>query len=311
MAGTAATLLAVLLWSFHATIGDLTVQNISPMQLTVKAYLLSSVLLVLLAGMSRTPVSSCLRDLGKPLFLALCASGPVMMLYYLALYQGMSKAPAVDVYIIHYLWPVFAALFIKMFLGRTWGHKGLLSWLFMLMSFAGAGIVIMGGGSSVLGSGSFTGYAMAAVSAVCGGLYLPSLVAAGDKLTRIGYAEHAGFLMPYLILIAAGLVSLAVMSPAGTWQANLQAGSLTGTLFVGLGIIVAAEMAWVLGVRWNRSQSTAALAYLTPVFSTILLIFISKEHVHPHSVLGIALIVGANILMQKTRKAGHAGRYTS
>lgn len=220
-----------------------------------------------------------------------------MMLYYLALYQGMSMAPAVEVYITHYLWPVFAALFIKMFLGRSWGHKGPLPWIFMLMSFVGAGMVIMG---ARIG---YTGHRLSL--RIRHGRRIRNLwrpvpalsFAAGDMLTRRGYAEHAGFLMPYLVLIAAGLVSLAVMSPLSVLQFSMQPDSLTGTLFVGLRVIMAAEMAWVLGVRWKRTHSTTALAYLTPVFSTMLLILITQEHLHPHSALGMALIVGANILM--------------
>lgn len=308
MAGTLTTLLAVLLWSFHATVGDLVVHSVSALQLTTEAYAVSLGLLLGITGLSRFCVTKCLRDLGPGLSALLLASGPILMLYYLALYKGLSMAPAVNVYIIHYLWPIFAALFIKLSLRRNWGASGVLSWFLMAVAFCGAGLVVLGSGGQALVQRHLYGYLLAGVSAVCGGLYLPSLVLAGDRLARKGYSEATGFLIPYLLLLAGGLAALALYLPFSEVPLNPGSGSWAGPLFIGIGVFVLAEMAWVFGVRWQRSQSTTALAYLTPVFSTILLLAIAGEHLHASTAYGIALIVGANMLLQMNpRKASRTG----
>jgi drug/metabolite transporter (DMT)-like permease len=298
MAGTLTTLLAVLLWSFHATVGDLAVHGISALQLTAEAYAVSLGLLLAIVCLSRISIVKCLKELAPWLCILLLASGPIMMIYYLALYKGLSMAPAVDVYIIHYLWPIFAAVFTKLCLRRDWGTRGTLSWFLMLAAFCGAGLVVLGGGGQAQDATYLAGYLLAGVSAVCGGLYLPSLVLAGDRLVGKGYAESAGFLIPYLMLLAGGLAALTLYLPFSGASLTSGSSSWAGALFIGIGVFVLAEMAWVFGVRWQRSQATTSLAYLTPVFSTLLLLAIAGEHLHASTAYGIALIVGANMFLQ-------------
>ncbi len=298
MAGTLATLLAVLLWSFHAAAGELSVREVSPLQLTLQSYLLSMLFLGLWSFCRKPSTLRCLQDLGWGLILALVVSGPVLMLYYLALYAGMSLAPAVDVYIIHYLWPIFAALFVKLFLGRSWGVNDALTWILMLLAFMGAGMIVLGGSGQGPGSGSLHGYILAFISAVSGGLYLPALVLAGDRLCSRGYPEYMGFMIPYLLLIAGGMAAIALFMLFFDLQLDLgNASSWAGAAFIGLGVIVLAEMAWVFGVRWNRSQSTTALAYLTPVFSTSLLVFVTGQQLVSSTAYGLALVVTANMFL--------------
>lgn len=309
MAGTLTTLLAVLLWSFHATVGDLAVHNVSALQLTTEAYAVSLGLLLAIVSLSRVSTAKCLRGLGPGLCSLLLASGPILMLYYLALHKGLSMAPSVDVYIIHYLWPIFAAVFVKLSLRRKWGTSGAISWLLMFAAFCGAGLVVLGGGEQAQGQAHLYGYLLAGVSAVCGGLYLPSLVLAGDRLARKGYSETAGFLIPYLLLLAGGMAALALYLPFADTPLTLWSGSWGGALFIGVGVFVLAEMAWVFGVRWQRSQATTSLAYLTPVFSTLLLLTIAGEHLHASTAYGITLIVGANTFLQMApQRAFRSGR---
>lgn len=297
MAGTISTLIAVALWSFHATAGDLAIKGISAIWLTLIAYGAGLLVLLIIVSSSSIPGRQCVQHLGRPLLTALLLSGPVMMLYYLALYKGMSLASAVNVYIIHYLWPIFAAICVRLTLRRSWGTRGSLPWILMAIAFAGAGMVVLSGHSMQAGSAPWQGYACALVSAVCGGLYLPALVLAGDRLTAQGYTHITAFLIPYILLLGGGLVAIMAYLPFSGMELTLSPTTLLWTLFIGLGIIVLAEMAWVFGIRWQRSQATSALAYLTPVFSTLLLVLIVHEPLPPLTIAGISVIVGANLLL--------------
>ncbi len=297
MSGTMATLLAVLIWSLHATAGDLTVQKISALQLTLESYLLGMAFLMAWTGCSRYSFLRCLKELGWRLCLFLLGSGPVLMLYYLALYGGMARAPSVDVYIIHYLWPIFAALFVKFFVGRSWGFAGVRPWILMLVAFAGAGLVVGGSQGDSGGAQTLYGYGLGVVSGLCGGLYLPALVLAGDRLTGRGYPEHIGFMFPFVLLLLSGLAVLLASIPVSPLRLTLSTESLAGVVFIGIGVVVISEMAWVWGVRWNRSQATTSLAYLTPVFSVCFLMLIAGERLTLASGVGLVLVAGANLIL--------------
>jgi len=297
MTGLFAGLLAVAIWSVHATIVALTVRSTSSIDLTILAFALSWVCLVGLLAAKRVPFRECLSALKPKRIIALIASGPVLMLYYVCLYYGFTMAPVVDVYVIHLTWPIFAALCIQWMMRRNWRHLTPIEWSMMALAFIGAAIIVIAGSARAAGGSHTTGYAMALLSAVAGGLYVPALIKGAETLKESGTNEYDSFLVPYALLISGALAVLVVYVVAAGHGFAVQTMPWPSVLYLGVFVFIVAEMAWVYGFRIQRSSSVASIAYLTPVLSTLFLHTFAGEPLSQLTVVGLIVILTANVLL--------------
>lgn len=294
MTGLLVGLSAVGIWSLHATVVALTVRSTSSFDLTIMAFALSWVFLLVIHGIRGTPLRRYSRVLGPWLCIKLLISGTVLMLYYFCLYYGFTVAPVIDVYVIHLLWPIFAALFVQLFLRHGWEKLTTREWLLMGLAFAGAAMIVIANATRTAGPVHYLGYGLAILSAISGGLYLPALLAGADRIKALGAGEYDSFTYPYTWLVTGGLLSLLIYLAFGGHTIEIGAAALPGVLYLGLAVFVIAEMAWVYGFRVRRSASIASVAYFTPVFSAVLLHVVANEPVSPWAALGLAAIVVAN-----------------
>lgn len=297
MSGLLAGLLAVAIWSAHATVVALTVRSTSSFDLTILAFALSWLCLIGLVALRRTPIKESLVVLAPRKIAALIASGTVMMLYYLCLYYGFTIAPVVDVYVIHLTWPIFAALFVQWTMRREWRRLTPVEWAMMTLAFAGAGIIAVGGSVRATEGGHAAGYAMGLLSALAGGLYLPALIKGAEALKASGRSEYDSFLVPYALLVSGALVSLLVYVVVSHHSIPISTVPWPSVLYLGVAMFIVAEMAWIYGFRVQRSSSVASIAYLTPVLSTLFLHAFADEPLTPVTVVGLLIILLANGLL--------------
>lgn len=297
MTGLFAGLLAVAIWSVHATIVALTVRSTSSFDLTILAFALSWLCLMALLILRRVPIRESLLRLTPKMILALIASGPALMLYYFCLYYGFTIAPIVDVYVIHLTWPIFAALFVQWTMRREWRRLTPVEWSMMALAFMGAGIVALGGSARAGGGFYAAGYAMGLLSAIAGGLYMPALVKGAEALKASGKHEYDSFLVPYALLISGALASLLVYIVVARHPIPIAATPWISVLYLGVAMFIIAEMAWIYGFRIQRSSSVASLAYLTPVLSTLFLHAFADEPLTRLTVVGLVVILIANVLV--------------
>lgn len=223
--------------------------------------------------------------------------------YHFLLFIGFRLAPAVEVNLINYLWPllivVLAPLYVPGIRLRS-VHVGA-----AVMGFAGAVIAIWGAreanqttlGQAVLIPG--LGYLLALGSAFIWANY--SLQTKRAELNGRGFPTAAiglfGLLSGLLSLLCHWALEPSVSLSTRDW------GLL---LLLGLGPLGAAFFLWDKALKLGDVRHIGILSYLTPLASTVLLMQMTGRALSASVALAAALIIGAALMgtrpMRPTRQ---------
>ena len=204
--------------------------------------------------------------------------------YHALLFSAFRLAPAVEVNLINYLWPllivVLSPVFLKGFKLRPAHLAG------ALLGLVGALLVISGGKLSLDAAG-LSGYLLAASAAF--------LWAAYSLLTKRVTPFSTGAVG--LFCLVSGFLALAF------WGADeiLRTGVLTlprlesqealYLALLGLGPMGSAFYTWDAALKRGDPRVIGSLAYLTPLVSTLNLVAFGGRRLSPVSALAMALIV--------------------
>ena len=202
---------------------------------------------------------------GQPVLGMLAVPLPVLCLMVLGflghngLYvTALRFAPAAEVNLISYLWPLLMVALL--------GVAGIarptrLQVLGTCLGFAGLAWFVSPGSAS----GSLLGYGMAFLAAVCFATY-----SALRARVHGGPPDAAGAACGVAALIALGL-HLWVGSGE---TLGIEPAALIAMVLIGIGPMGLANLLWDHGVRFGDGRVLSALAYLTPVLSTVLLVLL-------------------------------------
>jgi drug/metabolite transporter (DMT)-like permease len=180
--------------------------------------------------------------------------------YHTLLFAAFGLAPAVEVNLLQYLWPLLIVLLTPVFFpGKRLGAHHIFG---AVLGCAGAAL-ILGGGKVSLSGNYALGYACAIAAAFVWASYslgcrrLPpfptSAIAACCLL--------AGALSVVLHLVLFGPDALLALTASEGWL----------IVILGLGPMGIAFLTWDIALKHGDPRSVGALAYLTPLFSTVLL----------------------------------------
>jgi drug/metabolite transporter (DMT)-like permease len=275
-----ATLLALGAIGLWATLASLSVSlaHVPPFLLTGLALLAGSLIAWPLSGFD-------LRQWRVPLpTLALGVYG--LFGYHFLFFVALRYAPAVQANLVNYLWPLLIVLLAPVLLRGLrfrWAHV-----LAACMGFAGAAIAIAGGKS--LDAGFAWGYLPAAGSAFIWASY--SLLT--QRVAHFPNAAIGSF------AVVSGLLSLlchALLEPSVAL--SLRDVALIAAL--GLGPLGAAFFLWDAALKRGDARRIGLLSFLTPLLSTLLLLWLRGESPAISIVAAIALIVGAAALGSRVR----------
>lgn len=180
--------------------------------------------------------------------------------YHALLFAAFGLAPAVEVNLLQYLWPLLIVLLTPVFLP---GHRlGIHHILGAVLGCVGA-VLILGGGQVSLSKQYALGYLCAVVAAFVWASY------------SLGCRRLAAFptsaIAACCLLAGAGsvLLHLALFGPAAV-QALTHANLLL-IVIMGLGPMGVAFLTWDIALKHGDPRAVGALAYLTPLLSTVLL----------------------------------------
>ncbi len=267
---------AVLVWSTSSVTTSFAVNQAPPLLVLAVSFTVAAAL-----GLLRDQCHGRLRA-------TLAAPWPVVGLglygiasYYLAFYFAFRYAPAVQVSLINYLWPLLTVLLSAPIL-RTPLPRGALP--AALVGLLGAVLVVTGGRLPHLSAQHALGYALALWAAVSWAVF-------SCLLRRIGPA--AAGRMPLFCLCTAGLAWLAVLATGalgahgGTW--------LAVAVVIGIGPLFGAFECWDRAMQWGDIARIGLLSYLTPALSTLWLA-LAGQPLNAASVLGMVLIIAAGLL---------------
>ena len=264
---------AILLWASLAMLG-VRLAHLPPLWLTGVALLMGSVIALPLSRFDfsqwRVPAAT----------LALGVYG--LFGFHFLLFIALRHAPPVQANLVNYLWPLGMVVLAPVFLPGM--RLTLRQFLAALLGFAGAALAILGGKSA--GSAGEAGLAWG---------YLPALASA---FVWSSYSLLTQRVAPFatsaigLFALVSGLLSLAchaLLEPA----AQVSAQDWPWLVLMGLGPLGAAFFLWDAALKRGDARQIGLLSFLTPLLSTLLLIWHRGEPISLSVAAAAALIVGA------------------
>lgn len=278
-------LAAIALWASLAALG-VSLQHLPPFLLTGIALMIGSTLAWPYVLKDRRQWKIAPGTLSLGVF--------TLFGFHFLLFIGLRIAPAVEVNLVNYLWPLFIVVLAPLYLPGV-KLRGIHATA-ALLGFAGAAMAILGGRETVettLGIASRNsaalGYLLALGSALIWANY--SLQTKRTELRGKGFPTAAIGLFG----LVAGLLSLAchwALEPPA--RVNLNDWMLLAVM--GLGPLGAAFFLWDKALKQGDVRHIGILSYLTPLTSTVLLMVVTGRALTWNIGLAAVMIVGAALL---------------
>lgn len=281
-------ILTILLWSATPAVAKLALGELSNYQLLFYTSIVGAISLFmvnLFQGRLKFFSQYTKKD-----YLIMFGMGFVgIFLYYVFLYGAFALAPAGQVNVVNYLWPVFIIVFSILILREKFNWKTILA---ILISFVGALIAFTQGNFSAFSGEHTNGYLLAALGAICYGLF--SVI--GKKLD---YEKFSSMLVYYIaatiLIIPTSLAVSGFVFPKSltTIIAILALGGIMNSI---------AFVFWFKALKIGHTHKTANLIYSVPFLAMIWTYLLNGENFSVSSILGLALII-IGIFIQLTIKS--------
>lgn len=244
---------AVLMWSLLALLTAAT-GDVPPFQLAAMTFLAGGLMGAATWPFRRRAIASLAQD--WPVWL-LGVGG--LFGYHFVYFSAIRAAPAVEVSLIAYLWPLFLVVFSSLLPGERLKPHHLIG---AVLGLTGAILIITGGKGLSLSNGPELGHGLAfACSLIWSGYSVLS-----RRFGKVSTDVVAGFCLVTALLSA--MCHLALETTV--WPAN----TLQWAAVLGLGLLPvgAAFYAWDYGVKHGDIMVLGAASYLSPLLSTLVLV---------------------------------------
>lgn len=273
-------LAAIALWASLATLG-VSLSHVPPFLLTGISLMVGSVLAWPFVLREPQQWQVAPRTLGL---------GVVTLFgYHFFLFIGLRIAPAVEVNLVNYLWPLLIVVLAPLYLPGV-KLRGV-HIVAAVVAFAGAAIAILGGQSGAEANpGSSANAAWGYLLALCSAF----LWANYSLQTKRMESKGTGF--PTAAIGLFGLVSGA-LSLVCHWllepSAALTVRDWLLLAAMGLGPLGAAFFLWDKALKQGDARHIGLLSYITPLASTVLLMLVTGRSLTWSVALAAAMIIGA------------------
>lgn len=283
-------LAAIGLWAMLASLG-VSLKHVPPFLLTGVALLVGSLLSVPFVLRDGRQWRVAPRMLGLGVF--------TLFGFHFLLFIALRIAPAVEVNLINYLWPLLMVVLAPWYLPGV--RLGPVHAIAAVIGFAGAAIAILGGRDTTTSAENLAtlatpalsqpalGYALALGAALIWGNY--SLQTKRMALKGTGASTAAiglfGMVSGVLSLLCHWALEPSVPLSVRDWL--LMA-------VTGLGPLGAAFYLWDQALKLGDTRHIAVLSYLTPLLSTVLLIAVTGRALSASIGVAALLIIGAALL---------------
>lgn len=268
---------AILMWATLALLATWS-RSVPPFQLTAMCFTLASGIGLALWLRQGTSQSQPLHL--SPAVWALGIYG--LFGYHFFYFMALRHAPAVEVSLIAYLWPLLIVVFSSLLPGERlrWFHI-----VGAIAGFIGAGLLVTQGQEFSLNPDYTVGYLAALMCALMWSSYSVLSRRYGAVPT---HAVGAFCLVSAILSWGCHFLFEATVIPTATTGFAI--------LALGLGPIGLAFFTWDYGVKHGNIKVLGALSYLTPLLSTLLLIFCGLASATWQLGLSCFLIMGGAVL---------------
>ena len=279
-------LATIALWASLAALGT-ALAHVPPFLLTGLGLLAGSVIALPLVrfDLRRLAVTPCALALGVYGLFG----------YHFLLFTALQLAPPVEANLVNYLWPLGIVMMAPLLLPGvrlTAAHV-----LAALVGLAGAAIAILGRGGA--GGGGAQPLAALGFAAAAGGAFVwSSYSLLGKRLAGTRHAYPTAAIGTFGLV--SGLLSLichALLEPA----VALSARDLGLIAALGLGPLGGAFFLWDAALKRGDARQIGVLSYLTPLLSTLILLWSTGRPLSGNIALATALILGAAVVGTRAR----------
>ena len=280
---------AIALWGTLAPLG-VALREVPPFLLTGLGLLAGSALGLALTAwqlLRSAPASAArqqaMRSLRLPArTLALGVYG--LFGFHFLLFIALRHAPPVQANLVNYLWPLGMVLLAPLFLPHT--RLRIVHVVAALVGFAGAALAILGAAGGASADAGASGFAWGYVPAGASAFVWASYSLLSQRVAPFPTASIGVF------GLVSGLLSLlchVLLEPA----VALSTGDLLLLALLGLGPLGGAFYLWDAALKRGDARQIGLLSFLTPLLSTLGLLWLRAEWPSASIVLAAALIVGA------------------
>lgn len=198
--------------------------------------------------------------------------------YHALLFAAFGLAPAVEANLLQYLWPLLIVILSPVFMS---GYRLRLPHIAgAVLGFAGAALIIGADGIS-LNARYVSGYLYAIAAAVIWAIYSLGC----RRLPPFPTSAIAA-----CCLIAGALAVIWHSAQHGVQSLALERSDWGLLVLLGLGPMGVAFLTWDIALKHGDPRSIGALAYLTPLLSTLLLMLFNDRAMTPHSFMAMCTI---------------------
>ena len=202
--------------------------------------------------------------------------------YHFFYFVAMTKAPAIEVSLLAYLWPLLIVLFAAFLPGGKLKVRHLLG---ALLALVGCWILI-GDGIAGFNAEYLPGYILALSCA-----FIWSIYSVASRLVSDVPTDAVG----WFCIVTAILALLCHLAWEVTvWPNNLL--QWVGVLGLGLGPVGIAFFTWDYGVKHGNLQLLGVLAYMAPLISVLLLVIAGEARPSYTLAISCLAIVGGSAL---------------
>jgi len=198
--------------------------------------------------------------------------------FHLFLFIAFKIAPPVEANLINYLWPLLLVVFTPLFFRNMrlhWNHL-----IGILMGFGGALLVVSGGQFQLTGT-YLLGYFLALISGITWAIFtLISKKLAPFESINIAYGCFISSILAFAYHFLFEPSFIPGMKEVGF------------ILYLGAGPMGAAFYFWNGALKHGDPRIIGSLAYLTPLFSTLLLTTVTSGRLTIYTGFAMVLIIG-------------------
>lgn len=198
--------------------------------------------------------------------------------YHALLFAAFGLAPAVEANLLQYLWPLLIVILSPVFMS---GYRLRLPHIAgAVLGFSGAALIIGADGISP-NAHYVSGYLCAIAAAVIWAVYSLGC----RRLPPFPTSAIAA-----CCLIAGALAVIWHIAQHGVQSLALERNDWGLLVLLGMGPMGVAFLTWDIALKHGDPRSIGALAYLTPLLSTLLLMLFNERAMTPHSFMAMCTI---------------------
>lgn len=248
--------LAIFLWGSLALLGNLT-KSLPAFQLLFMCFFMSFLLLFIKRLLTKQPLLT-LPTLGKTQTI-IGITG--LFGFHFCYFMALKYAPLIEVSLIVYLWPLLLGVFVAQSKNKIYALLG------GLVGFIGIVFLISDGSGFAVNSQYFLGYLFAASCALLWSSYSWLMTHFDNHVDDIGW-------LSFYVAISALLAHLFFEQTVICFSFA----QIVGVFLLGLGPVGGAFYLWDIALKKGNKTLLASLSFLTPLFSTILLVMTQQIH---------------------------------